>query len=314
MTSLRSEGVVGKQAAGIPAPPADYENVVFAGGGNRCFWQAGFWSVAAPALDLAPKRVTAVSAGSAIACTLFSGNFDAGFAYFKEALATNDSNFCLGNLLRDEPLFPHGDMYRATILASIDEPALLRLQRGPEISILVACPPNWAPPGIAALLGVIAGEIEEWGSVSVHSSSGSRIGFRPLFIPVRECATPAALADLIIASSCVPPLTPQAMRNGIYLLDGGFFSNVPTEGLDAAPGRTLVLLTRRFPALPSLPGRVYVQPSQAIPAAAWDYTNASAVQSTFDLGRRDGERFCAAAATPDLQSPRPIVNTAAPSI
>jgi len=271
-----------------------FENVVFAGGGNRCFWQAGFWSIASEALDLRPKRVTAVSAGSAIACTLFSGNFDAGFARFKKALAANDCNFRLGNLLRDRPLFPHGDMYRAAILASIDETALLRLHQGPEISVLVACPPNWAPPGIAALLGVIAGEIEEWGALAVHSSTGSRIGFRPLFIPVRECATPAALADLIIASSCVPPLTPQAMRNGIYLLDGGFFSNVPTEGLFAAPGQTLVLLTRRFPTLPSVAGRVYMQPSQTIPASAWDYTDAAAVQSTFDLGRRDGERFCAA--------------------
>ncbi len=283
-------------AASPQASLTPYENVVFAGGGNRCFWQAGFWSVAADELELRPRRVTAVSAGSAIACTLFSGNFNAGFARFKEALAVNDSNFRLGNLLRDRPLFPHGDMYRAAILASIDEQALSRLHRGPEISVLVACPPNWAPPGIAVLLGLIAGEIDEWGTASVHSSAGGRVGFRPMFIPVRECATPAALADLIIASSCVPPLTPQAVRDGIYLLDGGFVSNVPIDGLGEAPGQTLVLLTRQFAELPMVPGRVYVQPSQAIPANAWDYTDVAAVQSTFDLGRRDGERFCAAIA------------------
>ena len=64
--------------------------------------------------------------------------------------------------------------------------------------------------------------------------------------------------------------------------------------LQESEGETLVLLTRRFSRLPVIAGRTYVQPSQPIPVAAWDYTNVGAVQSTFDLGRRDAERFCAA--------------------
>jgi predicted patatin/cPLA2 family phospholipase len=96
---------------------------------------------------------------------------------------------------------------------------------------------------------------------------------------------------LIIASSCLPPLTPPASRNGISLLDGGMVSNVPTRAEDA--GATLVLLTRQFTILPSIPGRTYVQPSQPIPVLAWDYTNEAALQATYDLGRLDGERFSA---------------------
>jgi predicted acylesterase/phospholipase RssA len=271
---------------------AQFENVVFAGGGNRCFWQAGFWSVAAPALGLRPSRIAAVSAGSAMACTLFSDTFHAGFRLYKKALAANGSNVYLRNLLRDQPVFPHGSMYREAILSSINERALSRLHRGPEISILIACPPSWAPPGLALLLGMIATGIDDWRSDCVHSSAGSRVGFRPLFLSVRECATPESLADLIIASSCVPPLTPQVRRNGIALFDGGFVSNVPTQGVAEANGQTLVLLTRQFTQLPLIPGRTYVQPSQPVPVSAWDYTDDAAVQSTFDLGRRDGERFC----------------------
>jgi predicted acylesterase/phospholipase RssA len=278
---------------------AQFENVVFAGGGNRCFWQAGFWSVAAPALSLKPARVAAVSAGSAIACTLFSDSFQAGFRQYKKALAANGSNVYLRNLLRDQPIFPHGPMYRDAILASINERALSRLHRGPEISILISCPPRWAPPGVALLLGMIATGIDDWRNECVHSSAGCRIGFRPLFLSVRECTTPESLADLIIASSCVPPLTPQARRNGIALFDGGFVSNVPTQGVSEAQGQTLVLLTRQFTRLPSIPGRLYVQPSQRVPVSAWDYTNERAVQSTFDLGRRDAERFCAALGATD---------------
>jgi len=72
-------------------------------------------------------------------------------------------------------------------------------------------------------------------------------------------------------------------------------SNVPIEGVAKKAGVTLVLLTRHFARLPSIPGRTYVQPSQPVPVGAWDYTNDTAVQCAFDLGRRDGETFCAAA-------------------
>lgn len=270
----------------------NFDNVVFSGGGNRCFWQAGFWSVVAPALNLKPSRVAAVSAGSAIACALFSGAFDKGFASYKKALMRNGSNLYLRNLFRDQPVFPHGKMYRDAILSCINERSLSRLQKGPEIRILISCPPHWASPRMALLLGMVAVGIDTLAKDRVHFSAGQRIGFRPLFVSVRECKTPASLVDLIIASSCAPPLTPQARRNDIVLLDGGLVSNVPTDGVSDNHGDTLVLLTRQFTKLPEIPGRTYIQPSQPIPVVAWDYTNLAALQSTFDLGRRDGEYFC----------------------
>jgi predicted acylesterase/phospholipase RssA len=41
-----------------------FDAVVFAGGGNRCYWQGGFYEAAAPRLELAPKLVVAASAGA----------------------------------------------------------------------------------------------------------------------------------------------------------------------------------------------------------------------------------------------------------
>ena len=93
-----------------------FDNIVFAGGGNRCFWQAGFWSMAATALDLKPAGVASVSAGSAIACALFAGTFEHGFAGFKQAISDNKRNLYLANLLRKRPVFPHGNLYRNAIL------------------------------------------------------------------------------------------------------------------------------------------------------------------------------------------------------
>lgn len=282
----------------LPHAPADpippqFDNVVFAGGGNRCLWQAGFWLAAAPELNLAPSRVVAVSAGSAMACALFAGTFEPCFAGYKQAVADNARNLYLHNLLRSQPVFPHGEIYREALLSSIDPQALLRLHQGPAIKVLVSCPPRWASAQLAMLLGAATFGIKACHKSAVHSSMGQRVGFRPLYFSVQECATPGALADLIIASSCVPPLTPQARRNGVALLDGSLVSNVPIEGVAQNSGETLVLLTRCFRKLPSVPGRTYVQPSQPIPVGAWDYTNEVALQRAFDLGRRDGERFCA---------------------
>ncbi|MEO8411760.1 MAG: patatin-like phospholipase family protein, partial [Propionivibrio sp.] len=143
--------------AGLPAPaPIPFDDIItvaFAGGGNRCFWQAGFWTIAAPQLDLQPKRVTAVSAGAAMACALFSGGFDQGFRSFLQAVAENHSNLNIRNLLNQRPLFPHGAMYRNAILTSISGAALARLHsEGPEIFVMVSCPPGWARPGVALML------------------------------------------------------------------------------------------------------------------------------------------------------------------
>ncbi|MDD2881318.1 MAG: patatin-like phospholipase family protein [Rhodoferax sp.] len=272
-----------------------FDNIVFAGGGNRCFWQAGFWSVAANELDLKPSGVVSVSAGSAMACALFAGTFDHGFAGFKQAIADNQRNLYLANLLHKQPVFPHGKLYRNAILGSIDGQALTRLHHGPEIFVLIACPPQWATGRLAFLLGMVAVGLDACNTKAVHACGGRRVGFKPLYLSVRECATPNELADLIIASSCVPPLTPQAKHNGRAIFDGGLVSNVPTDGVPQKNGQTLVLLTRQFPNLPRVEGRTYVQPSQPIPAGAWDYTNDAALQATFDLGRRDGDRFCTSA-------------------
>lgn len=271
-----------------------FDNIVFAGGGNRCFWQAGFWTIAASALDLKPTGIVSVSAGSAIASALFAGTFHHGFEGFKQAIAENEHNFYISNLLRKRPVFPHGNMYRNAILDAIDGRALTRLHQGPEIFILISCPPRWVSAQMALLLGMVAVGLDACNNKAIHSSMGRLIGFKPLYLSVRQCATPAELADLIIASSCVPPLTPQARRNGIAIFDGGLVNNVPSDGVPQDRGQTLVLLTRQFLKLPSIVGQTYVQPSRPIPVGVWDYTDDAALQATFDLGRRDAEIFCSA--------------------
>lgn len=269
-----------------------FDGVVFAGGGCRCFWQAGFWSTAAPVLGLAPRAVAAVSAGSAFACAALGGVIEAVLADFLRRTAANRRNAYPGNLLRRRPVFPHEAMYRGAILASLNDEVLARLRAGPELRVLIAHPP--AERALAAILvaGLAAYRLERVARGNVHPRWARRLGFRPLVIPVSSCATAEDLADLILHSSCTPPLTPLFRRAGRVVVDGGIVEPVPAELL-ADCERTLVLLTRRHrpELLPRSPRRLYVQPSQPVPVAMWDYANPAAIQATFDLGRRDGEAF-----------------------
>jgi predicted acylesterase/phospholipase RssA len=268
-----------------------FRSVVFAGGGSRCFWHAGFWREVRGPLELAPAQIAAVSAAGAIACALTAGIGEEALRLFQAATRANPKNFYPRNVFRSEPVFPHARMYRKAVLDLFDAAALARIHAGPEIRMLLGHMPPWLGPRTGVLVAAAAYNYDKRVRKIVHPTTPLAIGFRPEVVSVRECATPETLADLILASSCSPPMTPLLTWKGRYVLDGGVVDNVPVCALDDEPGETLVMLTRQYPALPDIPGRTYVQPSKRIPVSAWDYTNAEGLQFAYDLGRRDGEAF-----------------------
>lgn len=270
---------------------AAYPNLVFAGGGNRCFWQAGFWSVYDPEGKETPERVVAVSAGAAMACMLFSSRTEFGLNYFKQVTSGNLRNFYPKRALTGGSAFPHEVIYRSAIRATIDARALAALHAGPSIEVTMAGLPRRLGARTATFAGISAYNIEKYLFHPVHPRLGRALGFRDLSGTVRACATPEALADLILASSGTPPFTPSAQFNDQTVLDGGLCDNVPVHPLRNQPGETLVLLSRRYTQLPRIARRTYVQPSIKVPISMWDYTNPKGLQDTFDLGRRDAETF-----------------------
>jgi len=270
----------------------DWHTAVFAGGGCRCFWQLGFWQTAAPQLGLRPRKVGAVSAGAAMACAILADKIEAVVADFKARAARNERNFYPQNLLHGERPFPHESIYRDAILTVLDRAALERLHRGPEIGVIVTRPPRWAVAGASLPLALTARVLDRSSGDRLHTRWGRRFGFEPEVVPVQSCRTPEEVAELILHSSCTPPALPWYQRDRRKVLDGCIAEDPPL-GVAAPEGRTLVFLTRHFPPerLPRIPGRTYVAPSEPIKILAWDYTQPQAIQRTYDLGRRDGERF-----------------------
>jgi predicted acylesterase/phospholipase RssA len=274
--------------------------------------------VAAPALGIAPGVVAGVSAGAAFACAAFANRIDDVLREFKQRAAANERNVYPTNALAGQPVFPHEAIYRGTIMSTLDDAAMKRLHEGPEIRILLARPPGRLGQRAGFVIGGIAYALDRR-ELRVHPRWGRRFGFEPEVVPVSTCRRPEELADLILHSSCSPPLVPLYRREQRIVLDGGLIDNAPV-GLVGPARRALVMLSRHYredqkgrSKTPSVPGRTYVQPSQPVPVVKWDYTSPNEIQQTFDLGRRDGEAFAtqqiSGQGAQDAPLPKPALDT-----
>ncbi len=274
-----------------------FDQIVFAGGGNRCWWQAGWWDTVAPELHLRPRVIAGISAGAATACMVYAHDSQQTMAYYRQVLSTNKRNAYWGNLLRNERVFPHYGIYRTALLSIFGDGRLAHLQQAPEIRIGVAHIPRWSGPRLAVAAGLLAYNIDKHVLKTLHPRLGRKLGFRPEFVRAQDCGSPEQLADLLLQSASTPPFTPVLRREGRAVLDGGLVDNVPVDALDVTPGNVLVLVTRLYPRPRRFvmqsggQRRLYLQPSQRVPISSWDYTRPDAMTHAYDLGRRDGETF-----------------------
>ena len=278
-----------------------FDAVAFAGGGNRCYWQAGFWDAAAPKLNLRPRLMVGVSAGAWSACCNVLGEGHRVSELVADGCGQGVPNLAWDAWRRREPLFPVAGMYRLLMETVVDEAAFARLRDGPEILIALARKPKRLPLALAIPLGILAYQLEKKLHGPVHPRGGRVLGFRSHVVRVQDMAGPAELVEALMASASVPPFMPVGQVGGLAALDGGLVDNVPVEPLrdvEAAGGRTLVLLTRRYRAVPLVPHRTYVQPSRSIPVGQFDVTNPDGIRAAYRLGLEDGAAFVADSAAP----------------
>ena len=271
-----------------------FDAISFAGGGNRCYWQGGFFEALSERFDLAPKLCVGASAGA------FAGIYSLlglGPRVRERVLAScgpHRHNIDLAGWRRGEPLWPVGPLYRTLIEDVLDARALKALNGRTDFRLALTRLPRGLPPLLGAALGIGAYQLEKHLLAPVHPRFGRRLGFRPEFLSARDLGNTAALADALIASSCVPPFMPVTQVNGAPAFDGGLVDNVPVlplEPIEAAGGRTLVLLTRKYRRLPEVAGRSYVQPSRRIDVRQFDLRNPDGIRAAHALGLADGAAF-----------------------
>jgi predicted acylesterase/phospholipase RssA len=271
-----------------------FDAVAFAGGGNRCYWQGGFWEAAAPLLGLKPAIIVGVSAGAWSACYSLLGLGRRVNEMVAEGCSLGRRNFEWRAWRSEGSPWPVSLMYRSLIEAIIDENALERLKQGPSVLIGLARKPRRLPLSLAVPLGLATYQIEKKWRSPVHPRGGRALGFRPEFIRVQDLASPAELSAALMASASVPPFMPVGLIGGMVALDGGLVDNVPTEPLlpiEAQGGKTLVILSRLYRAFPDVKGRTYIQPSEPVPIGQFDITNPAGIRKAYEMGLKDGEAF-----------------------
>jgi predicted acylesterase/phospholipase RssA len=271
-----------------------YNAIVFSGGGCRCFWQVGFYEVLSEVYSFVPNVFAGVSAGATMACMIAANRIREGIRVFMEMARNNKKNLYIENMLNQKPLFPHHDMYLKALNNILDDQAFQAIKRSHvDIRILLTHPPECLGTFAGALIGFFAYSLEKILFEPLHPKFPILLGYRAKVISVKSCPNIKDLTDLLLQSSCTPPVIPFLERDGKPVFDGGLIDNVPARIINTSNQKVLVLLTRNYSPkkLQQVKNRTYVQPSRPIQIKKWDYTDPEGIQKTYDLGRRDAENF-----------------------
>lgn len=267
--------------------------IVFAGGGNRAFYQLGLMNRWAERLLPRTAVIAACSAGACVAVILLSERQETTHRFWLARRRHVTKNFEWRRLLRGERPTPHAPIYRDTVIHSMREGGLERLRAQPfPVLVITSRFPRLLPATGAVALGLGAYSLGKrlWPG-EIHPRLPRRLGFSPAIFDARECETPEAVADLIIASSATPPFTPIGRFASEALLDGGLVDSAPAFVAESEPTvrRSVVLLTRPYPAeaTGAQGKRLYVAPTEPVPVERWDYTRPELVRATIEMGERE---------------------------
>ena len=265
-----------------------FEQMVFGGGGTRCFWQGGFLNVVRDRLRSEPLRVCGVSGGALAAAAYISRRGHQLLESMCEAFAAEDHNVTWHDLVDDSGITPHQRVFRAMVTDVIGAHAMAAVADGPAFQVLLAVP-RWGSSRAATLLPTMLYELDLHLRSTPHLRWAEACGLKSVLVDAREVARQGRLADLICAAAAVPPFFDPPRWDGNPVVDAGMIDQAPSPCPDQ--GTTLILLTRRYRRVPNSPDRIYVRPSRETPADKLDFTDPLKLRRTWQLGESDGEKM-----------------------
>lgn len=264
-----------------------YDQLVFSGGGTRCFWQGGFLEIVREPLGLRPDRIAGVSGGALTGVGFIAGRGTKVLETMKSAFAAQDSNIPWNEPQGTAGLTLHQRVYRDVVEDVISTDVAADVANGPRYQILLGHPPGDGK--LSATAATLAYEAELHLINAPHFNWAERIGVTTTLVDANQAARDGRLADLVCAAATIPPLFDMPSWDDKPVIDGGMADQAPMPDPDR--GRTLVLLTRQYRKLPDQADRHYVAPEQETPADKIDFTDPDKIQKTWDCGMVDGRLF-----------------------
>jgi predicted acylesterase/phospholipase RssA len=269
------------------------ETLVFAGGGNRCWWQAGVLAQLFSSRRGFPPRFVGTSAGAAVAAALLTHGAEFALESCIEAYARNPSIF--DRTQRSKLCFAHTRIYPAWISSFVNAESFQKFRESStRLTVAITRPARLLGLRGSVVAGTVAYLLDKYVSNSLHPKLPKRMGLRQDFFTIGDQTSVEETQAWLVASATAPPFMQAQMLDGTFALDGGYVDNAPVEEqTQAQRQRTLVLLTRHYPKLPTLftwNDRTYWQPSCKVPVSTWDCTARTDVKQAFEMGRQDALR------------------------
>jgi predicted acylesterase/phospholipase RssA len=275
----------------------EYRHVVFAGGGNRCWWQAGLVEQLAKHRCWQAVHLIGVSAGAGIATAFATGHIRNALKAAVERFAATPRNFEWRELFKGKRPFMLPRLYPEWIHSFLQRDDLEKIKSGlRQIEVVITRPVRFLPLTLSTILALLLYSTEKFWLKNFHSRLPHRLGFRAEYVDLRACPDLNAARTLLQASAAAVPITPAHRVHGRAALDGGFYDSVPLPLDRAHDPHTLVLLTRHRAALPQMfenEHRVYIQPARPVSAINMDCTRPADVERTFEQGRDEALRLLA---------------------
>ncbi|NDV02484.1 patatin-like phospholipase family protein [Pseudoroseicyclus sp. CLL3-39] len=265
-----------------------FDQLVFSGGGTRCFWQGGFLKAVRGPLELAPRRLSGVSGG---ALSLVGYMADASEDVLEEmasCFGKTDHNIAW-NTPEDDGVTPHQRLYRECVHGVIRGGVERRVAEGPPAQILLGHPPEGGRARWTGSAAAMAYEAELHLVGAPHFDWAEKAGVTTSFVDVNDAARQGRLADLVCAAATIPPVFEPPVWDGRPVIDGGMADQAPMPEPDE--GETLILLTRHYKGLEPRAGRLYLEPEEETPADKIDFTDPGKIRDTWEAGLEDGRRF-----------------------
>ena len=270
-------------------PVPRFEQLVFSGGGTRCFWQGGFLDVVRRAIDLDPARIASVSGGALGSAAYVAHRGNALLRIMADAFRSADQNVRWDDATSEGGLTPHQRIYRQVAEETLTPEAVEAVAEGPVLEILIGHPPADSRSRWAGMAATALYEAELHLVGSPHFGWAQKFGLEATMVDARQAARDGRLIDLCCAAATIPPLFEIHEWDGRPVVDGGMADQAPVPTDDE--GETLILLTRDYDKVPDHPQRTYLSPSKETPADKIDFTDPDKIERTWEVGQRDGVRY-----------------------
>jgi predicted acylesterase/phospholipase RssA len=269
--------------------------LVLAGGGNRCWWQAGALKHLMEQGRRLPTELVGTSAGAAVATSFLVGGADTALRACLKLYAGNQKIFDWHSLPKLKLEFAHQHIYPAWVDAFLNADTFAKLhQSASRLTVALTRQTRFLGIGGSVVAGTLAYLVDKYLWNSIHPRLPRLLGLRQDVVVLNGCPDIETAQSLLIAAASAPPIMSARRVGGGYAIDGGYTDSAPIAlQSEMERSNTLVMLTRYYPKLPPLfrwQGRTYWQPSERVPVSTWDCTSKATVREAYDLGVQDSAR------------------------